>query len=159
MRCWPARRRRKLHITRFRHYRRRKLAHSAAPPLSTRKRFAGLRAEVCWGDEKAPGFHFFGASMCVGVSLPSVCASCCRNTECAGGHRGLLVAFSLSAGTHVTPAPNRAHSGSHAETWGVFRVDGDDVLGSGIINPIAPFQTDQTVAVALAEGHRDTVSP
>ena len=25
-----------------------------------------------------------------------------------------------SAGTHATPAPNRAHSGSHAETRGVF---------------------------------------
>ena len=26
----------------------------------------------------------------------------------------------LSAGTHATPAPNRAHSGLHAETRGVF---------------------------------------
>ena len=25
-----------------------------------------------------------------------------------------------SAGTHTTPAPNRAHSGSHGETRGVF---------------------------------------
>ena len=64
-----------------------------------------------------------------------------------------------SAGTHATPAPNRAHSGSHAETRRVLRVDGDDVLGSGIIDTIGPFQADQTVAVALAEGHRDTVSP
>ncbi len=64
-----------------------------------------------------------------------------------------------SAGTHATPSHNRAHSGSHAETRGVFRVDGDDVLGSGIIDPIGPFQADQPVAVALAEGHRDSVSP
>ena len=64
-----------------------------------------------------------------------------------------------SAGTHATPAPNRAHSGSHAETRRVLRVDGDDVLGSGIIAPIGPFQADQTVAVALAEGHRNAVSP
>ena len=63
------------------------------------------------------------------------------------------------AGTHATPAPNRAHSGLHAETRRVLRVDGDDVLGNGIIDPIGPFQADQTVAVALAEGHRDTVSP
>ena len=61
--------------------------------------------------------------------------------------------------THTTPAPNRAHSGSHAETRRVLRVDGDDVFGSGIIDPIGPFQADQTVAVALAEGHRDTVPP
>ena len=64
-----------------------------------------------------------------------------------------------SAGTHATPAPNRAHSGSHAETRGVLRVDGDDVFGSGIIDTIDSFQADQTVAVALAEGHRNAVSP
>ena len=64
-----------------------------------------------------------------------------------------------SAGTHATPAPNRAHSGSHAETRRVLRVDGDGVFGSGIIDTIGPFQADQTVAVALAEGHRNAVSP
>ena len=64
-----------------------------------------------------------------------------------------------SAGTHATPAPNRAHSGSHAETRRVLRVDGDDVFGSGIIDTIGSFQADQTVAVALAEGHRNAVSP
>ena len=65
----------------------------------------------------------------------------------------------LSAGTHATPAPNRAHSGSHAETRRILRVDGDDVSGSGIIDTIDPFQADQPVAVALAEGHRNAVSP
>ena len=64
-----------------------------------------------------------------------------------------------SSGTHTTPAPNRAHSGSHAETRRVLRVDGDDVSGNGIIDTIDPFQADQTVAVALAEGHRNAVSP
>ena len=64
-----------------------------------------------------------------------------------------------SSGTHTTPAQNRAHSGSHAETRRVLRVDGDGVFGSGIIDPIDPFQADQTVAVALAEGHRNAVSP
>ena len=64
-----------------------------------------------------------------------------------------------SAGTHTTPAPNRAHSGSHAETRRVLRVDGDDVFGSGIIDTIDPFQADQPVAVALAEGHRNAVPP
>ena len=65
----------------------------------------------------------------------------------------------LSAGTHATPALNRAHSGSHAETRRVLRADGDDVSGSGIIDTIGPFQADQTVAVALAEGHRNAASP
>ena len=86
------------------------------------------------------------------------------------GHGGLFAVFMppqcspcvgriSTAGTHATPTPNRAHSGSHAETRRVLRVDGDDVLGSGIIDTIDPFQADQTVAVALAEGHRNTVSP
>ena len=64
-----------------------------------------------------------------------------------------------SACTHATPSPNRAHSGSQGETRRVLRVDGDDVSGSGIIDTIDPFQADQTVAVALAEGHRNAVSP
>ena len=64
-----------------------------------------------------------------------------------------------SAGTHATPAPNRAHSGSQGETRRVLRGGGDDVFGSGIIDTIGPFQADQTVAVALAEGHRNAVSP
>ena len=64
-----------------------------------------------------------------------------------------------SSGTHATPIPNRAHSGSQGETRRVLRVDGDDVFGSEIIDTIGPFQADQTVAVALAEGHRNAVSP
>ena len=64
-----------------------------------------------------------------------------------------------SSGTHATPAPNRAHTGSHAETRRVLRVDGDDVSGNGIIDTIDPFQADQPVAVALAKGHRNAVSP
>ena len=64
-----------------------------------------------------------------------------------------------SAGTHATPSPKRAHSGSHCETRRVIRVDGDDVLGSEIIDTIGPFQADQPVAVALAEGHRNAVPP
>ena len=64
-----------------------------------------------------------------------------------------------TAGYNATPAPNRAHSGSRAETRRVLRVGGDDVFGSEIIDTIDPFQADQTVAVALAEGHRNAVSP
>ena len=64
-----------------------------------------------------------------------------------------------SSGTHATPSPKRAHSGSQGETRRVLRVDGDDVFDSGIIDTIDPFQADQTVAVALAEEHRNAVSP
>ena len=113
---------------------------------------------------------FFGTSVWGVVSLPSACASCCRNA----GRPRVTVAYLPfyaatvlalcgqnipTAGTHATPAPNRAHSGSHAETRRVLRVDGDDVFGSGIIDPIGPFQADQPISVALAEGHRDAVPP
>ena len=64
-----------------------------------------------------------------------------------------------AAGKHTTQALNRAHNGSRGETRRVLRVDGDDVSGSGIIDTIDPFQADQTVAVALAEGHRNAVPP
>ena len=64
-----------------------------------------------------------------------------------------------SLGTHTPPQPLTAHTAAHAETRRVIRVDGDDVLGSEIIDTIGPFQADQTVAVALAEGHRNAVSP
>ena len=63
------------------------------------------------------------------------------------------------SGTHATPAFNRTHSGSQGETRRVLRVNGDDVFGSGIIDTIDPFQADQTIPIALAEGHRNAVSP
>ena len=60
--CDAGCRRHKLHITRFRRCRRRKLAHSAAPPSSHRNRFAGFRREPCWEVIKTPALHFFGVS-------------------------------------------------------------------------------------------------
>ena len=137
------------------------------PPKPLRWVSAGaLLGEVI----KTPVLHFFGASMWGVVSLPSACASCCRNA----GRPRVTVAYLPFLCRHsarpvwaeyphgwynATPAPNRAHSSSHAETRRVIRVDGDDVPGSGIIDTIDPFQADQPVAVALAEGHRNAVSP
>ena len=83
----------------------------------------------------------------------------CIRRFCAVSEFALCGLNLPSAGTHATPAPNRAHSGSHAETRRVLRVDGDDVFGSGIIDPIGPFQADQPISVALAEGHRNAVPP
>ena len=113
---------------------------------------------------------FFGTSVWGVVSLPSACASCCRNAGrprvtvaylpflCRHSTRPVWAEYPHGVYT-TTPAPNRAHSGSHAETRRVLRVGGDDVFGSGIIDTIDPFQADQAVAVALAEGHRNAVSP
>ena len=113
---------------------------------------------------------FFGASMWGWYHYPRRALHTVETLD-ARGSRRLICRFYAAAvlalcglnipssGTHATPAPNRAHSGSHAETRRVIRVDGDDVLGSEIIDTIGPFQADQTVTVALAEGHRNAVSP
>ena len=61
-----------------------------------------------------------------------------------------------SAGTHATPAPNRAHSGSHAETRGVFtardigRVDRVNSLGTLCIVTFGTAQFDKSLSVAAA---------
>ena len=137
---------------------------------SRRNRFAGFRREPCWGGDKTSGLHFFGASMWGGGITTLGVRFMLSKRWTPAGHGGLFAVFMppqcspcvgriSTAGTHATPTPNRAHSGSHAETRRVLRVDGDDVSGNGIIDTIDPFQADQTVAVALAEGHRNTVSP
>ena len=113
---------------------------------------------------------FFGTSMRGWYHYPRRALHAVETLDARGSRRRIrrfyaaavlaLCGLNLpSAGTHATRPPNRAHSGSHAETRRVLRVDGDDVLGSGIIDTIDPFQADQTVAVALAEGHRNAVSP
>ena len=61
-----------------------------------------------------------------------------------------------SAGTHATPSPNRAHSGSHAETRGVFtardigRVDRVNSLGTLCIVTFGTAQFDEPLSVAAA---------
>ena len=123
-------------------------------------------------DELFPPAHSaFLAPLCVGrYHYPRCVLHAVEMLDARGSRRRIrrfyaAAEFALcglnipSAGTHATPAPNRAHSGSHAETRRVIRVDGDDVLDSEIIDTIGPFQADQTVAVALAEGHRNAVSP
>ena len=130
-------------------------------------RVGALRRRTRWSPLHTALFR----RSCMGVVLlPSACAPCRQNAGrpqvtaayspfCAAPEFALCGLNLPSAGTHTTPAPDCAHSGSHAETRGVLRVDGDDVFGSGIIDTIDPFQADQTVAVALAEGHRNAASP
>ena len=123
-------------------------------------------------DELFPPAHSaFLAPLCVGrYHYPRCVLHAVETLDARGSRRRIrrfyaAAEFALcglnlpSAGTHATPSPKRAHSGSHAETRLVIRVDGDDVLGSEIIDTIDPFQADQPVAVALAEGHRNAVSP
>ena len=143
------------------------LALSVARPLPTETASLGFGGSPVGGGDKNSRFAFFRCFYVGGwYHYPRRALHAVETLDARGSRRFYATAiFALcglnipSAGTHATPAPNRAHSGSHAETRRVLRVDGDDVLGSGIIDTIDPFQADQTVAVALAEGHRNAVSP
>ena len=145
------------------------LALSVARPLPTETTSLGFGGSPVGGGDKNSRFAFSAFPCGAGITTLGVRFMLSKRWTPAG-HGGLFAVFMppqcspcvgriSTAGTHATPTPNRAHSGSHAETRRVLRVDGDDVLGSGIIDTIDPFQADQTVAVALAEGHRNTVSP
>ena len=66
-----------------------------------------------------------------------------------------------SAGTHATPAPNRAHSGSQGETRGVFtardigRVDRVNSLGILRIVTFGTAQLNEPLSVAAAHHGRN----
>ena len=139
---------------------------------SHRNRFAGFRREPCWGEViKTPVLHFFRHFYVGGwYHYPRRVLHAIKALDARGSRRLICRFYAVSkfapcglnipsAGTHATPTPDRAHSGSRAETRRVLRGGGDDVFGSGIIDTIDPFQADQTVTVALAEGHRNAVSP
>ena len=147
------------------------LALSVARPLPTETASLGFGGSPVGGGDKNSRFAFFRCFYVGGWYHYPRRALHAVETLDARGSRRLICRFYAApefalcglnipaAGTHATPVPNRAHSGSHAETRRVLRADGDDVLGSGISDTIDPFQADQTVAVALAEGHRNAVSP
>ena len=147
------------------------LALSVARPLPTETASLGFGGSPVGGGDKNSRFAFFRCFYVGGWYHYHRRALHAVETLGARRSRRLICRFYAvsefapcgqkipSSGTHATPALNRAHSGSHTETRRVLRVDGDDVLGSGIIDTIDPFQADQTVAVALAKGHRNAVSP
>ena len=138
--------------------------------LPTETALLGFGGSPVGGGDKTPVLHFFGISVWVWYHYPRRALHAVETLDAQELRRRIRRFYAApvlalcglnipSSGTHATPAPNRAHSGSHAETWRVLRVDGDDVSGNGIIDTIDPFQADQTVAVALAEGHRNAASP
>ena len=167
MRCWPSSERTTNPSSRRKRQDSLSLSLVLFPPKPLRWVSAGalLGAVI-----KAPVLHFFGVPAWGWYHYPRRARHAVETLDARGSRRFIcrfyaapefaLCGLNLpSSGTHATPAPNRAHSGSHAETRRVLRVDGDDVSGSGIIDTIDPFQADQTVAVALAEGHRNAVPP
>ena len=147
------------------------LALSVACPLPTETAALGFGGSPAVGGDKNSRFAFFWRFYVRGwYHYPRRALHTVETLDARRSRRLIRRFYAVSefapcglnvpsAGTHATTSPNRAHSGSHAETRRVLRVDGDDVSGSGIIDTIGPFQADQTVAVALAEGHRNTISP
>jgi len=143
------------------------LALSVARPLPTETASLGFGGSPVGGGDKNSRFAFFGCFYVGVVSLPSACASCCRNA----GRPQLTAAYSpflcrlgicpvraeCSLGVYTTtPSPNRAHSGSHAETRGGFpardigRVDRVNSLGTQCIVTFGTAQFDEPLAVAAA---------
>ena len=166
-RCWPSSERTTNSSSRRKRQDSLSLSLILFPPKPLR--WVSARA-LLWEVIKTPVLHFFDTSVRGRYHYPRRALHAVETLDARGSRRRIrrfyaAPVFALrglnlpSSGTHATPAPNRAHSGSHAETRRVLRVDGDDGFGSGIIDTIDPFQADQTVAVALAEGHRNTVSP
>ena len=139
--------------------------------ISAEKRFSQSGCSAPTNTLFPPAHSAFLAPLCVGwYHYPRRALHAVETLGAQGTRRRIrrfyaAAVFALcglnvpSSGTHATPSPKRAHSGSHAETRRVLRVDGDDVSGSWIIDTIDPFQADQTVAVALTEGHRNAVPP
>ena len=167
MRCWPSSERTTNPAPRRKRQDSRSLSLVLFPPKPLR--WVSARA-LLWEVIKTPVLHFFDASVRGWYHYPRRALHAVETLDAQGVWRRIrrfyaAAEFALcgltipSACTPTTPAFNRAHSGSHAGTRRVLRVDGDDVSGSGIIDTIDPFQADQTVAVALAEGHRNAVSP
>ena len=167
MRCWPSSERTTNPSSRRKRQDSLSLSLVLFPPKPLRWVSAGpLLGTVI----KTLVLHFFDTSVWGWYHYPRRALHAVETLDARGSRRRIRCFYAAtvlalcglnlpSSGTHATPASNRAHSGSHAETRRVLRVDGDGVFGSGIIDPIDPFQADQTVAVALAEGHRNAVSP
>lgn len=80
---------------------------------------------------KTPVLHFFDTSAWGWYHYPRRALHAVETLDARGSRRRIrrfyaapefaLCGLNLpSSGTHATPAPNRAHSGSHAETRGIF---------------------------------------
>ncbi len=143
------------------------LAHSVAHPLPTETASLGFGGSPVGGGDKTPGLHFFGASVWGWYHYPRRALHAVETLDARGSRRRIRRFYAVtvlalcglnlpSAGTHATPAPNRAHSGSHAETRGVFtardtgRVDRVNSFGTLCIVTFGTAQFDEPLSVAAA---------
>ena len=164
MRCWPSSERTTNPSSRRKRQDSLSLSLVLFPPKPLRLVSAGaLLGEVI----KTPVLHFFGTSMWGWYHYPRRALHAVETLD-ARGSRRLICRFYATAvlalcglniptsGTHATPSPNRAHSGSHAETRGGFpardigRVDRVNSLGTQCIVTFGTAQFNEPLAVAAA---------
>ena len=143
------------------------LALSVARPLPTETALLGFGGSPVGGGDKTPGLHFFGASVWGWYHYPRRALHAVETLDARGSRRRIrrfyaapefaLCGLNLpSSGTHATPAPKRAYSGSRGETRGVLTARDigrvDRVNGSGIlcIVTFGTAQLDKPLAVAAA---------
>ena len=107
------------------------LALSVARPLPTETASLGFGGNPVGGGDKTPVLHFFDTSVRGRYHYPRRALRAVETLDAQGAWRRIRRFYAVSefapcgqnipaAGTHATPAPNRAHSGSQDETRGVF---------------------------------------
>ena len=108
------------------------LALSVARPLPTETASLGFGGSPVGGGDKNSRFAFFRCFYVGGwYHYPRRALHAVETLDARGSRRFICRFYATavlalcgqnipSSGIHATPAPNRAHSGSHAETRGVF---------------------------------------
>ena len=108
------------------------LALSVARPLPTETALLGFGGSPVGGGDKNSRFAFFRRFYVGGwYHYPRRALHAVETLDARGSRRLIRRFYAVSelapcglnvpsAGTHATPAPNRAHSGSQGETRGVF---------------------------------------
>ena len=121
---------------------------------------------------KTPVLHFFGVPAWGWYHYPRRTLHAAETLDARGSRRRIRRFYAAtvlaprglnlpSAGTHATPSPNRAHSGSQGKTRGIFtaqdigRVDRVNRLGILRIVTFGTAQLNEPLAVAAAHHGRD----
>ena len=145
--------------------------------ISAEKRFSQSGCSAPTDELFPPAHSAFLAPLCVGrYHYPRRAIHAVETLDARGSRRRIYRFYAVpefalcglnlpSAGTHATRPPNRAHSGSHAETRGVFtardigRVDRVNSLGTMCIVTFGTAQFDKPLSVAAAHHGRDADFP
>ena len=135
--------------------------------LPTETASLGFGGSPVGGGDKRSRFAFFSVPAWGWYHYPWRALRAVETLDARGSRRRIYRFYAVpefalcglkipSAGTHATPAPNRAHSGSQGETRGVFtardigRVDRVNSLGILRIVTFGTAQLDKPLSVAAA---------